>query len=342
MPCHEPQNISCVRYNVHPLPKNTLIEDLTEGKYILYRDNHFVGLRCYADGECVLSRDHRTCNNIACDVADLRSDRFESIFHLTREVLGLHSIETESLLLEIHALIRIRSSKLWFYAFARNQTYDSQGVGDDCGGKQMEVCAAEATQQLLRSGAMIQPMFENLLGPHVTDIDPVTRTTQHDVKTNAREVDSDSDESGFWKVSPGWYQRAVDRLGGSTPVDAAQRKRMERSRLEAYAKKARCLASLTSALPQRLVPFTPVFPDSPLRYSPSASDNVDVLKYFHPHVRDMRVFFEPDSHTYYVGGKPTNGSVTGMIHFFCKEFDAEAIIQSMMSGYRWPREGYLR
>ena len=192
---------------------------------------------------------------------------------------------------------------------------------------------------------MIHLMFENLPGPHVPDIDPVTRTTQHDAETDAREVVSDSGESGFSEVSPDWCQRAIDRRGGSTPVppvDAVQRKRMERSRLEAYAKKARCLASLTSALPQRLVPFTPVFPDSPLRYSPSTSDNVDVLKYFHPHVRDMRVLFEPDSHTYYVGGKPTNGSVTGMIHFFCKEFDAEATIQSMMSGYRWPREGYLR
>lgn len=82
------------------MPKIILIEDLTEGKHILlYRDNHFIGLRCYADGECALSRDHRTCNNIARDVADLCSDRFESLFHLAREVSGLHSVETERLLL---------------------------------------------------------------------------------------------------------------------------------------------------------------------------------------------------------------------------------------------------
>ena len=59
-------------------------------------------------------------------------------------------------------------------------------------------------------------------------------------------------------------------------------------------------------------------------------------------MRDQRVQFVPESHTYYIDGRSTTGSVTGLVHTFTHEFDADDIIAKMRNGWRWPRAGYLR
>ena len=35
------------------------VEHLPAGKYLLYRQQHFSGFRVFADGTCVLQKDHR-------------------------------------------------------------------------------------------------------------------------------------------------------------------------------------------------------------------------------------------------------------------------------------------
>ena len=66
------------------------------------------------------------------------------------------------------------------------------------------------------------------------------------------------------------------------------------------------------------------------------------LSTLNAHVRDRRLQFFPTTHTYYVDGEPTLGSVTGLIHTFTEAFDENAVIERMMAGGHWPREGYLR
>ena len=67
-----------------------------------------------------------------------------------------------------------------------------------------------------------------------------------------------------------------------------------------------------------------------------------MLEQLHPHTRDKRLEFVPESHTYYIDGLPTIGSVTGLVQKFPHRFDADNIIEKMRNGPRWPRAGYLR
>lgn len=60
------------------------------------------------------------------------------------------------------------------------------------------------------------------------------------------------------------------------------------------------------------------------------------------HPRDVRIDFLPGPHVYKVDGEPTLGSVTGLVHHFVEEFNADVVIAKMMGGHSWPREGYLR
>ena len=66
------------------------------------------------------------------------------------------------------------------------------------------------------------------------------------------------------------------------------------------------------------------------------------LSQLNEHVRDRRLTFFADTHSYYIDGVQTLGSVTGLIHCFCEEFIESRVISRMMNGQRWPRPGYLR
>ena len=70
--------------------------------------------------------------------------------------------------------------------------------------------------------------------------------------------------------------------------------------------------------------------------------DITTLAWLHPHDRDRHVRFESEGHVYYIRGKQTNGSVTGLIHALARPFDADEVISNMMAGDRWPRAGYLR
>jgi hypothetical protein len=67
-----------------------------------------------------------------------------------------------------------------------------------------------------------------------------------------------------------------------------------------------------------------------------------LLKDYNSHKRDDEIRFVESTHTYFINGVQTLGSVTGLIHHFVQEFDQDAVIKKMLSGENWPRVGYLR
>ena len=136
-----------------------------------------------------------------------------------------------------------------------------------------------------------------------------------------------------------------DVSGGSPTLTDQQKRKIDDSKLEAVARKGKRLAALRGLRLRHADPtstWIPALPASPEDFDLSTSPDVDILKFVHPHLRDLKVQFHPASHVYEVHGQATNGSVTGMIHAFCKKFDADTTIRGMQNGPRWPREGYLR
>ncbi|CAK0806321.1 unnamed protein product [Prorocentrum cordatum] len=69
---------------------------------------------------------------------------------------------------------------------------------------------------------------------------------------------------------------------------------------------------------------------------------IRLLERLNAHPRDSQLHFVEESHTYYISGARTHGSVTGLIHEYCSVFDAGAVIGKMRSGRNWPRPDYLR
>jgi hypothetical protein len=60
------------------------------------------------------------------------------------------------------------------------------------------------------------------------------------------------------------------------------------------------------------------------------------------HLRDERIQFEEESHTYTIDGTRAGWtSCTGFLHHFFGEFDADAIIAKMMSSRNWPQSKYF-
>ncbi len=79
-----------------------------------------------------------------------------------------------------------------------------------------------------------------------------------------------------------------------------------------------------------------------LRYPVCGIPTNTWLQKLNEHVRDHRLRFVAASHTYFIDGVESHGSVTGLIHAFCDEFDADDAIRRMMSGSAWPRPEYWR
>ena len=136
-----------------------------------------------------------------------------------------------------------------------------------------------------------------------------------------------------------------DRLGGADNMTGKARKRLQASKMEAFRRKAQRLAIMpeTGFLPRLLHEQAEVrFPMSPADYDAATVLDVDVLRFLHPHLRDLGVRFEAANHEYFVGGAKMKHSVTGLIHKFSQPFNADAVIGFMMRGRNWPRPGYLQ
>ena len=53
------------------------------------------------------------------------------------------------------------------------------------------------------------------------------------------------------------------------------------------------------------------------------------LKNCNQHERDQQLQFIASTHKYLIGGVPTLGSVTGLIHHFAEEFEPDSVIKKM-------------
>ena len=102
------------------------------------------------------------------------------------------------------------------------------------------------------------------------------------------------------------------------------------------------LGSFQPANGLRLPDAPPGFVPGTLLTTPSDFVNVRIdvpevtlLKELHPHCRDKNLKFVSDTHTYFIDGIQTLGSVTGLVHRFADEFDADAVIDRMMCGQNW-------
>ena len=71
---------------------------------------------------------------------------------------------------------------------------------------------------------------------------------------------------------------------------------------------------------------------------PSHAERLSRIINAHP--RDVRIQFDEEPHIYYVDGIPCAWSVTGLVHKFCGEFDADETIARMQKGRNWPRAKY--
>ncbi|CAK0852490.1 unnamed protein product [Prorocentrum cordatum] len=69
---------------------------------------------------------------------------------------------------------------------------------------------------------------------------------------------------------------------------------------------------------------------------------IRLLERLNARPRDAQLHFVEESHSYYIRGVRTHGSVTGLIHEYSRGFDAVAVIEKMRSGRNWPRPDYLR
>jgi len=60
-----------------------------------------------------------------------------------------------------------------------------------------------------------------------------------------------------------------------------------------------------------------------------------------PHERDSHIVFDEEPHKYYIDGDDNYVSVTSIIHKQFAPFDADKIIERMMSSARWPQNKYF-
>ncbi|CAE7249021.1 unnamed protein product [Symbiodinium sp. CCMP2592] len=71
-PLHSP------RHTIRRIPE--LDNELNPGRYVLYAQNHFCGLRVFDDGSCHMTTSHRTQDNLCIDVADVNLELWEAVF----------------------------------------------------------------------------------------------------------------------------------------------------------------------------------------------------------------------------------------------------------------------
>ncbi len=129
-------------------------------------------------------------------------------------------------------------------------------------------------------------------------------------------------------------------------LSATQKMRMDANRLEALRRRQSKVDGATALA----LPFPPIgwsaaeVPTKPqdLAEIIHCLPEMTLLSTCHPHPRDAHLTFVASSHSYYVDGVKTAGSVTGLIHAFCQEFNSHEIIRKMRTGMNWPRPGYFR
>ena len=161
------------------------------------------------------------------------------------------------------------------------------------------------------------------------------------------EQNRDLDPALQFHVDTNWARAVRKRtLSVELPRDAptslspAQQERLERNREEALRRRATMLIR-----PHAPVGWEhPIMPQKPAHNAPWDIDlpEVNLLRYMNAHPRDRHIRFLSEPHLYFVKGKQTLGSVTGLVHSLAQPFDALGVIEKMSKGANWPRPGYLR
>ena len=67
---------------------------------------------------------------------------------------------------------------------------------------------------------------------------------------------------------------------------------------------------------------------------------MNFLKKLHPHMRDYDVYLNEKDHIYTIKGESNYTSVTTFVNSLFEKFNADAIIDNMMSSSRWPSNKY--
>ena len=95
-------------------------------------------------------------------------------------------------------------------------------------------------------------------------------------------------------------------------------------------------------LPARIPLKLPVLDECPTNFLEFTIPSVscDLLRLAHKHPRDDSIRFVEKTHTYYLRECKIPLSVTGLVHTFAAEFDADKAIQCVMQSRRWPRPEY--
>ena len=291
------------------------------GKYVLYKSQHFNSLKVFGDGTCSISVNHRPEHSICRSIDDVDLNVYDMIFEI--------SPLTTTSSCPAHSDVRVDQTHL-----AQHEHYDcvyerdaTHRAGQDL------ACYGEVTNSEESCNHRVDEIIHMPRPLRVTPVDLL----------NPNVFDAPSDEHPWYAfmishVSTQSSCAMSDVSGGSTTL----KRRLEHSKVDALARRGKRMAVVEGLIPRLLHESQVPMPISPDQFSLSEAPDVDVLRFLHPHPRDLRIKFTAANHIYQIDGNPTNGSVTGMVHSFCKAFDPDEAILRMRSGAKWPREGYLR
>ena len=133
-------------------------------------------------------------------------------------------------------------------------------------------------------------------------------------------------------------------IQASMEVTDDQRRRIDQNRSDALRRRrSRSTGIRIPDLPSGwIIPSLPLRPNDFTEICELQAPAPLLLAKLNAHDRDRVLSFDGPTHTYYINGVPTLGSVTGLIRRFSEPFDADVIIEAMVKGKRWPRPGYLK
>ena len=132
--------------------------------------------------------------------------------------------------------------------------------------------------------------------------------------------------------------RASDAVGGSDDVRLRISENREKARCQKMSKLV-CWRMGGMQIPHRMDGVDGLVPYNYEMFQPC--QDLTTLAWLHPHSRDRDIRFQPEHHEYFIKGRKTNGSVTGLVHHFAHPFNADVVIDRMVGGRQWPRAGYL-
>ena len=281
-----------------------------KGKYVLYRNGHFVGLEVLHEGAFL----HVSCR------------RHLSLEVSTHTDIDIHQKQLPTLHLDvIEAVFQLRSST------------DLCASGDNVQDARAGMDANRAlTTDVSATRAILTDEQQARIAAHRAEALRRRNSRLHPVApsptlTEEQRAQIDANRAAAVRL------RAAKRLRDAT---------QESEDVVTQTAIASSSSNMTGLLlPQLPVAWTspqlPARPSSFVEYDVEAPQ-VSLLKTLYPHQGDAHLTFDSVTHTYFIDGTPSMGSVTGLLHRFIHPFEPDTIIDGMMNSGRWPRPGYLK